>query len=255
MKNIFLFISLLGLASCSSVINTPSARMISPEANGAFLKGSVDLRLAGTKRDHFEFQNNDPKKPFAEVDTTHKVGGLLDLGLVDRLDFIYLGHLSSTSSGILGLKGQVLGKTKDESKKGNFSLSLIAGAGGTSFDYDDLDNDVNDFFTNVEKLSADVEHYEGGLLLGYRSLDRLLHYANAVFFQENIRGKVTTDGNTLVDAKFKDSQEGMIYSTGIMYDLGANWGLKLDYTHMVSAWRSFRGSTTNTLSGAISAAW
>lgn len=251
----FLLPSLFVLSSCSSVIHTPATRMISPESNGKFLSGAIDVRLGAAKQDRMEFTGNDTNEPFDGKSQEYKVSGLVDMGLIDRLDAIYLTHLSATTPGVLGLKVQVLGKNKHEAKKGNFSLSLYGGTGGSDASYDDLDNDLNDWTTNVEKLSYEVEHHEGGLIVGYRSSDRLLHYVNGIYFHELLRGKVTTDGNTLVDAKFRDTQDGMLYSTGIIYDLGAKWFFKADYSHMTSKWSSSRNTTNNSINGAIGASW
>jgi hypothetical protein len=91
--------------------------------------------------------------------------------------------------------------------------------------------------------------------VGYRWATKLLHYANAYYFHDNLHGKVTTDNNVLQDAKFQGTQDGMIYSMGLSYDLGANWYIKGDLSHMESAWNSFRNTSNNSLNGAIGVAW
>lgn len=229
--------------------------MISPESQGKFLAGSVDLRLSSVKQDRLEFTGNDVKHPFSGKSDVYRLSGLLDLGIVNRLDFLYLGHMSGTTVGIYGLKVQVLGKNRQEAKQGNFSVSLAGGTGRTGSSFDTSDNDLNNWTTNVDKLSWRVQHHEAGLVAGYRWANKLLHYVNAFYFHENLRGKVTTDGNTLQDAKFRDTQDGMIYSTGLLYDLGANWYLKADFSHMTAKWSSFHGTTSNTFNGGIGAQW
>ena len=254
MKQIIL-LSLLTLTSCASYIHTPQNRMISPEAQGKFLSGAVDVRLSATKEDEWAFTDNDPKKPFADARNIYKISGMIDLGLLSRLDFVYLDYLSGSTVGILGLKFQVLGKPRNEAKKGNFSLSIFAGGGSNEDTVDNKDNDLSNFTSNVDKLDYEVDHEDLGLIIGYRWSDAFLHYANAYYFHENIEGKVTTDGNVLDRAKFKDTQDGMIYSTGFIFDLGESWFLKGDFSHMTSKWSSTRGFTNNALNGGIGVHW
>lgn len=252
MKNIFF---LMLLTSCASYIHTPQNRMISPEAQGKFFSGAVDIRLSSTKEDEWSFSDNDTKRPFDGERDIYKISGMLDLGLLNRLDFVYLDYLSGSTVGILGLKFQVLGDPRRTAKKGNFSLSVFAGGGSNDDSVDNSDNDLSNFTSNVDKLEYEVDHTDLGLIVGYRWSDSLLHYANTYYFHENIEGKVTTDGNALNQAKFKDSQDGMIYSTGLILDLGSAWFLKVDYSHMTSKWRSTRGFTSNAVNGGIGVHW
>lgn len=228
--------------------------MISPEAQGKFLSGSVDIRLSSTKEDEWSFTNDDVKKPFDGERDTYKISGMIDLGLLNRLDFVYLDYLSGSTVGILGLKFQILGDTRKDAKKGNFSLSLFAGGGANEDSVDNSDNDLSNFTSNVDKLEYEVDHQDLGLIIGYRWSDSLLHYFNAYYFHENIKGKVTTDGS-LDRAKFKDSQDGMIYSSGVILDLGPNWFLKGDFSHMTSKWSSTRGFTSNAVNGGVGVHW
>ncbi len=251
MKIIFLLI----LTSCASYIHTPQNRMISPEAQGKFFSGSLDLRLAATRQDEWSFTGNDVTKPFDGEREVYKVSGMIDLGLVNRLDVVYLDYLSGSTVGILGLKLQLLGKPRLEAKKGNFSLSVFAGFGKNSDTFDTKDNEISNWSSNVDKLEYEISHEDLGLILGYRWGDKFLQYANAYYFHEDIEGKVTTDGNALDKARFDDSQDGLIYSTGIIYDLGASWFLKFDYSHMTSRWSSTQDSTSNAINGGIGVDW
>jgi hypothetical protein len=252
MKNLFF---LLVLTSCASYIHTPQNRMISPEAQGKFLSGAIDLRLSSTKEDEWSFTNNDTKRPFDGERDIYKISGMIDLGLLNRLDLVYLDYLSGSTVGIIGLKVQVLGDSRMKAKKGNFSLSLFAGGGANSDTISNSSNDLSNLTSNVDKLEYDVDHEDLGVIIGYRWSDSFLHYANAYYFHENINGKVTTDGNALNKAKFKDTQDGMIYSTGLILDIGASWFLKGDDSHMTSNWSSTRGFTSNAVNGGIGVHW
>jgi hypothetical protein len=255
MQKIILLITLITLTSCSSVIRTPQSRMISPEAQGKFLAGSIEGRIAATKGDTFEFRGNDTKEPISGTSEDYKAGFMADLGLLERLDVVYLDYLSGATVGVYGLKFQILGESRQKSKEGNFSLSLMGAYGKNSASHSHGDNDLGDWTTNVEDLDYKLEHHEFGLILGYRWATKLLHYANAYYFHDNLRGEVTTDNNTLQDAKFKGTQDGMIYSMGLSYDLGASWYVKGDLSHMDSRWNSFRGTSNNSFNGAIGVAW
>jgi hypothetical protein len=243
------------LVSCSSVIRTPHGRLISPEAQGKFLAGSIEARVAGTKGDNFEFQGNSTKEPISSTSNAHKLGFMADLGLLEKLDVVYLDYLSGATVGVYGLKFQVLGESRQKSKQGNFSLSVVGAYGKNSQSYNHGDNDLTDWTTNIEKLDYRLEHHEFGLIAGYRWAQKLLHYANVYYFHDNLNGKVTTDNNALQDAKFKGNQDGMIYSMGLSFDLSTSWYLKGDFSHMDSRWNSFRGTSNNSLNGAIGFAW
>ena len=229
--------------------------MISPEAQGETFAGSVELRFAATKQDEWSFTNNNIKKPFDGERQVYKIAGMLDLGLLKRLDFVYMDYLSGSTVGVYGLKVQILGKPRKEAKRGNFSLSLFGGFGANNSTYDTSDNDFQNWSTNVDKLSYQVEHHDLGLIMGYRWQDKFLQYANVYYFHENVRGKVTTDNAVLNQQSFRANQNGLIYSTGLTYDLGANWYLKGDFSHMTSKWNSTRGETNNALNAGIGVYW
>lgn len=241
-------------ASCSSYVHTPQTRMISPETQGAFGSGHVEARLAAVKQDRLGFPGNDINQPVDSDVTVHKLGGMVDFGLLKRLDVIYSDSIFGSAVGILGLKVQFLGKTRNESKKGNFSASVFAGYGNTDEDVDD-ETDLENWVSNIDKIDYKVSHDEYGLILGYRWEDRLLHYFNAYYFHQNLKGSVTTDDNVLLDQSFEDTQNGMLYSTGLIFDLGTAWYIKADYSHMVSKWSSYRGSSANSVNAAIGAYW
>lgn len=251
MKKILLLSSLV---SCASHVHTPQTRMISPETQGAFGSGHLEARLSAVQQDRLSFPGNDINQPVDSSITVHKLGGMLDLGLLKRLDLLYSDAIFGSAIGILGLKFQLLGKTRNESKKGNFSASFFTGYGNSKVKTSDR-SDIRNWTSDIDEIEFEVAHDEYGLILGYRWSNQLLHYFNTYYFHQNLKGSVTTDDGVLLDRSFKDTQDGMIYSTGLIFDLGTAWYLKADYSHTTSKWSSFRGNTANSVSAAIGAYW
>ena len=159
--------------------------MISPETQGKFGSGHIEARLSGVKQDRLSFPGNDINQPVDSDILVHKLGGMLDLGLLKRLDLLYSDAIFGSAVGVLGLKVQVLGKTRDESKKGNFSASLFTGYGHTEVETDDR-NDIRNWASNIDRIDYEVSHEELGLILGYRWGDRLLHYFNTYYFHQDL---------------------------------------------------------------------
>lgn len=227
--------------------------MLSPEAQGSFLSGQIEVRLEAQKKDRLDFDDNTTKNSVDRADTPYSVTPITELGLFKRLDLYYQPHL--TSPGIWGLKLQVLGKTKNEADKGNFSTSLIAGVGGEARSMTSS-GDLTEIFTNsIKKVEINTVHREAGIISGYRWSKDYLQYANAVYTNLRVEGQVTNQSETLREASFNYRQDGMIYSTGLIryFDKQAHW--KIDYSHFTSDWTRTQKQTVNSLSCALGFNW
>lgn len=253
MKNILLLSLVLLFTSCSSYVRTLGTRMISPEAHGGLGKGALELRLQASKRDSFDFSDETTDNDVRRAGTPYAMGAMGEIGFFKRLDF-YIIPSVLLSPTIYGLKYQLIGSPKNEARAGNFSTSLMVGFGNHGQKVDDNDS-LSDFFEgNIDHIYLENKHRDVGLIMGYRWSQNFLHYANGIYLNEDIKGKVTTDSGTLNDARFNYTQSGMIYSTGFIYYFAkAHW--KVDYSHFVSKWSKTEKQTVNTVNLALGFNW
>lgn len=248
-----LLLSLVTLTSCSSYIRTVGTRMISPETHGKLGHGSLEARMQATKYDRLDFDNDQVDNAVDRDSTPYTLGGLGELGLLRRLDIFAMPSTVITPT-LLGAKFQFIGNPRLESKKGNFSTSILLAHGSKSTHSDDSDS-LDDFFSgNIDKISTDIKHNEVGLIAGYRWQDKLLHYVNVNYFRMNVTGKVTTDGGGLTDKGYKLDQDGMLYSTGLIWYF-AKAHVKFDYTYFTSDWTHTQKQTVNSLNAALGFDW
>lgn len=226
---------------------------MSPEAQGSLGNGSLEVRAQTNKRDQLNFENDSSKNAVDRAGTPYGVGLMGELGLLNRLD-VYIIPSLIVSPTIYGLKYQFIGTPLKAAKRGNFSTSLIVGFGNRS--EKNLDsNDLDDFLQgNIEDLEVNTNHKDIGLIAGYRWSDKILHYANAIYIREEVEGKVTSDSGVLNNTKYKYYQDGMIYSSGLIFYFGSAQ-LKLDYSHFVSDWTHTEKQTINTFNTALGFNW
>lgn len=227
--------------------------MISPETQGELGSGSLEMRLQSSKRDKLDFSDETTKNSIDRADSPYALGAEGELGLHKRIDIFVIPSLILAPT-IFGAKYQFIGNPRLEAKAGNFSAAFLAGFGSRS-ESDLNSDDISDFFTeNIKELEVKTKHKEVGLISGYRWHERFLHYANVIYLNETVEGKVTTDSGTLTDAKFKYHQDGMIYSMGFIYYF-AKAHLKADYSHFVSDWTRTQRQTVNSGNLALGFNW
>lgn len=227
--------------------------MISPEAHGGLGKGGAELRLEAQSRDRLNFDDDTVDNPVEQHEAAYALASLVEAGIFERLDVFLQPHL--TSPYVLGAKFQFLGKPRSEAKKGNFSASISAGFGNGGSTYSsggELDEVFND---NIKKIKIHQEHEELGLIVGYRWADSWLHYANAFYEHSNVDGYVTKDTGPLQHTDFKYTMDGMIYSTGFIFNFGKHGYLKLDYSHFISDWSKTGKHTVNSGNAALGFTW
>lgn len=250
---ILILVPLFVFTSCASYVRTQSTKMISPESQGGLGSGAIELRLESQKRDRLDFDNDRTDNPIDHQTADASLAGFAEVGIFKYLDIFVQPHLSSAT--VLGAKYQIIGDPKKAAKKGNFSTSVLVGYGSGSRTYSSS-GDLDEFFNDdIKRLKIEYDHEEIGLISGYRWSDNFLHYANAIYQQDNIKGDVTKDSGPLVNGgTFKYRQDGFIYSTGfILYFAKAQW--KADYSHSISDWSKSRKDSINTLSTSIGFNW
>lgn len=251
MKKLIFVLCLLSLASCSTNVRTLGSRMISPESQGELGKGAIDARIQGNMNSKLNFANDKTNNHLERGVPTYALGLGGYVGILRKLDVYAIAPLND-AAGVLGLKYQLLGDTKKEAKKGNFSVSVAAGFGNNSSEATSGDLTYNG--DNVKKLSTDRDTVEGGLIAGYRWTDNILNYVNAYYVNQHVSGKVTTDSGVLVSAPYHYNQNGQIYSTGFIF-YNNRLQLKVDFSHMVSSWAQTGSHSASTVNGGIGLSW
>ncbi len=222
--------------------------MLSPEAQGKFGPGSLEVRVQSLKEYEMDFSGPSSKVPFTKDQAVHNLSGLGELGIVDPIDLFAIMTIGSPF--LIGGKLQFLGDRRASAKKGNFSASAALALGSRSTSWSENNGDIDWTGDEVKKAKTEFTHSDAGLYLGYRWFDSLLHYANAIYYAEEMSGKVTNRDETLKDAKFKYKNHGAIYSMGFIYYY-KSLQLKLDYSYMSSDWTYNHSEYINTLNGAI----
>jgi hypothetical protein len=250
MKILFL-LSLLSLISCSTNVRSLGTRMLSPESQGELGKGAIDARIQGNMNSKLNFANDKTQNHVERGVPSYALGLAGDMGLVRKLDVYAIAPLND-AAGVLGLKYQLIGESRKEAKKGNFSVSIAGGFGSSSTEATSSDLTVNG--DNVKKLKTDRDLIEGGLIAGYRWADNIVNYVNAYYVNQHVEGKVSTDSGVLVNAPFHYNQNSYIYSTGLIF-YNNRLQLKVDYSHMVSNWIKTGSHTASTLNGGIGLSW
>lgn len=250
---IFLILTLLSLVSCSSYVRTVGSRMISPETHGKLGKGLLEARVQKVQVHQVDFSGSTADRPFEQQGDNSIVNGNFELGLWKRLDFFLLPSFVMSPT-LWGAKIQVLGDTKLEAKQGNFSASIMGAIGSKSEDRKDGEGDDDIFDGNIDKIKSDLSHQDLGLIVGYRWHNRLLHYANSIWFTEKFSGNVTNNAGTLDNAPFEYSNHGVILSTGLIWYFEAVH-LKGDFSNMVTHWSKNRSVTTNSVNFAFGFSW
>lgn len=248
-----ILLPLLVLTSCAGYIRTQSTKMISPESQGGLGTGALELRLESQKRDRLNFDDDTTNNSIDHQTADAALAAFGEVGIFKYLDIFVQPHTASAT--IIGAKYQIVGDPKKGAKKNNFSTSVLVGFGSGSRTYNSS-GDLEDFFNeNIERLKIEYSHEEIGLISGYRWSDQFLHYANAIYQQDNIKGDVTKDTGPLsTGGSYRYRQDGMIYSTGfILYFAKAQW--KADYSHSITDWSKSRKDSINTLSTSIGFNW
>ena len=173
-----------------------------------------------------DFSGSSTNVPLNDDSVNYGFNASGELGILRRLDFFILSSFMMSPT-LFGAKVQFLGDPRVDAKKGNFSAALSVAGGSTNFGRKDNEDDTDIFDGSVDEIQVEMDHQ------GYRWTDELLHYVNAIYYEEEARGKVTNNTATLVDAPFKFNNSGAIYSAGRIH-------FKADFSHTTTNWTSNR---------------
>lgn len=192
------------LSSCSHTIKvrTPSSRYISPEAGGKLFASEVSGYYATSTRAQVNLKDEKTDDPLVldnKNELFESIGLNANIGLHEKFDFITSSGGSYTPI-LYGIKYQLIGKIRKESKKGDTSLAITVMSGKTTQTQEsgeDLELTPVDDDTTVE-LKSDVMDYS--IIYGQRLTDTGLAYTGVSYSKHNVSGLLESQ-NSLLDKK------------------------------------------------------
>jgi hypothetical protein len=202
-RSSYLLVLALVFTSCAKIkINTPSSRFISPEANGNLFDGSARLSGSSATEGTLNFDNDKTDNPLELRNNVTGLGLDLDLGIVEKLDFIIKG--SASAPGVYTIKYQILGDPRSTAQIGNQSLAVTVGY-GTQLE-SQSENDSGIFDDSSDNTSADIEQslMEFSVIYGIRpqSLKKEgLFYGSIQASKHDINFEITKSDNIALDGK------------------------------------------------------
>lgn len=197
---------------CSTIkFGVPAARFDSPEVNGAFKEYRIDAGLAGTQTilltdDFTTTQPNTQRPKITTGNLTMPVN--LSFGFEERID-LELKPSVDFAPGLVQMKYQILGATRKERAFNSFALAATGGLGGGM----SLNNKgSNDRFATYGIMG------DTALIVGYRLNPSFLTYGGGYYRTLGYNGTYQY-GSPLTSGTFR----------GALHQLGANFGISLDF--------------------------
>lgn len=253
MKKLIL-LTLFLTTSCSSYLRTSATKMMSPESNGGFLKGTVSLHLEQYQASKMNFENS-TTEAIEERDVFPSLNLYGDLGILEGID-LYAHPSTDFTPSIYGFKLQMVGESRKNAKAGNFSTSIAFGIGNRDESKSKSDVDELDLFDgNIKDIDYKQTHLEFGVISGYRWTDWLLHYGNIFIIEQDVEGKVSNVSGSLVNAKFDYDYSGVLLSTGFILYPSQYFHLKLDYSYLSGKWQYSDKEIAHTVNAGIGFNW
>lgn len=238
MNTIKILVITLLVTSCSHrmQVRTPVFRFLSPESQGKIFATEGDLSVSFGNKATVSFEND---KTTNELQL-NKEGDLASvqaqMGIFPFLDAVayYRGPLYSNL--MMGLKLQVLGKSRREAKQGDHALS-ISFLGGhqstTEEEGEDLELTAMD-----EDSSATVttKSYDAVLTYGYRFADKTLAFAGIGSTYHHFSGKLTSENTALDNKRLAYRANAVDVNLGIIHYIKVHQHLKFEIVAQRLKW-------------------
>jgi len=255
-KGSSLLFGLFFLASCANKVrvHTPAPLFMTAEATGKSLGGEFLFSVMGGTEGSIDLDSDDLDGPLALRNDVAPMNMHLGLGIVEKVDF-YLRSSLAESPGALGLKWQLLGKTKQEAQKGDHALAIFLGGGSaqSSRESDDIfDGDSDSDF----EAEADQTLREIGVIYSYRTGETSVTYSSFRVGTHDLEVDITKDNST-------PSLEGETYEAKTTF-VNASIGIKrywksktasLELAAQNTNWSNNDSTTFAFISGALGWYW
>ena len=219
----------LASGGCAIVINTPSLRYDSPEAQGKG-KGYVGTAL-GQTRDVTLVSNTTTNPPATTAGQAPGVAWPIytGLGVLDRMDVelrLPLINMLDVSAYLLRAKYQWVGATRAEGATSGFNLATTLGIGGTTGNRTDSDS-----LTSVSAvISGSLWAADAGVVAGYRVSPWFMPYGSLAASFYGLSGTIarTSGGTTVTNAISGNIQQASL-------NLGAQFDIKMFFAKLESS--------------------
>lgn len=206
------------LSSCASNIKvkTPASYFVTPESSGELGKGNVAIhQLSGTEGT-FDFAPGSTSEELKLGTNSDAFGATAQVGVFHFLDFVY--RTGTHTPEMFGVKTQISGNHKNESKKGDESWGLLFMAGSSKYETDDGSNlgiQISSGADMTFKRTHTAVHL--GLLYGKRLEDYWLLYGHYGESRNTVHGEIAYEGNAL------DGEQARYYTKIHNYTVGTRF--------------------------------
>ncbi len=171
-----IFLSLYFLVGCATRYIIPGNRFITPESQGEFLRGQLELQQTGANQLTADLSNGSVSDGVTYTDVT-RLGFLFSSSIFNKFDFVW-SHTGGGNS-LFGVKLQLLGDSKVS--KGTGHKVAFAALGGAN-DHETGDTAVKFRLSGKEYVS----------LYGYRITENFLPYISFSYGTYNFSGEVSS---------------------------------------------------------------
>jgi hypothetical protein len=255
MQKIFLITLVILSTSCSHRIkvHTPSARFMSPEASGKTLGGEFQIMQQSGTEGVIYVNNNEIDNPMQLSNTASPISMSLNVGIMEKFDVLYYNY--SKSATMLGLKYQILGKSRREAQAGNQSLAVTVGVGGqnetTRSESEDLfSSDIDIKETEVTRSLSDLS-----LIYGYRLHKTVLAYSSFHVTRHTLEAKITSNDTNLNGKTIDQATTNYGLALGLALYSGDAFKLNLEASAQRTDWTKNDPTTFGFFSAALGWIW
>ena len=255
--SLLFLVSLFSSCSHTIKVRTPSTRFISPEAGGKLFASEVSGFYAGGTKASVNLKNERTTDPLVLDNNTNLIDSIglnANIGLHEKIDFIMTSGGDNTPV-LYGVKYQLIGKKRVESKKGDQSLAItiMAGnAGQTQKSGEDLELTPMDDDTEVE-LDRDSTDYS--LIYGKRIQDTLLAYTGVSYTKTKISGVLQSQSVNLDGKSINYTAEAIGAHIGLISYVSKFVSLKFEVSGQQINWTHTDSETFGYISGGMAFYW
>jgi hypothetical protein len=258
-KGASLALLVLLLSSCSHRIkvSTPSSRFISPEAGGKLFASEISGYYSAGTQASVNLKNKNTDDPLVldnEFDLLNAVGINANIGLHEKFDFVMSSGGINTPV-LYGIKYQLIGKKRVESKKGDQSLAVTimgGNSGQTQKSGEELELTPLDEDTEVE-LDRDATDYS--VIYGKRLTDTFLAYTGVSYTKTKISGVLDSQTTELDGKSIKYNAEAIGAHIGFISYVGKFISLKLETSIQQLNWSHTDTATFGYVTGGMAFYW
>lgn len=191
----------LFLYSCATRYVLPGNRFMTPETNGSFLRGQVELQQTNANQLRAKTSQGTTDQGVAYSDLA-RTSYLVSTSFFEQMD-LFWAHTGAANS-LAGIKIQLIGSPRVSNGTGH-KLALSAALGENEHEPED------------KSIDFTLGGREFGLLYGYRFNQSLLPYSSLMYSSYNFEGDIKKGANAGLRPR---------YDTQI---LAANLGLQIDF--------------------------